>query len=160
MPGSLPVLALFLPSMPLIRVDLPTLGMPQISTRKGFSMPLRCGTSLRQAAIILAAALRSDASSAMALVWGRLWNSASQISVRSGSAKSCLFNIFSLGLSAESLAKSGFSLDAGRRASSTSITISTLFKRSIMAFLALCMWPGYHWIAILSLEFAKAAEAV
>ena len=84
----------------------------------------------------------------MALVFGRDWNSASHRAVRSGSAKSCLLRIFSLGLSDESLPSKGFSLDAGMRASSTSITISTLLSRSIIAFLALCMWPGYHWIAM------------
>ena len=67
-PGSLPVLADFLPIIPLINVDLPTFGIPQINTRKGLSMPFRLGTSARQAAVILAVADFSELSNAMALV--------------------------------------------------------------------------------------------
>ena len=71
MPGSLPVLADFLPNMLLIKVDLPTLGMPQINTRKGFSMPPRLGTNNFEACINFTALPRSEASKAMAWVW--LW---------------------------------------------------------------------------------------
>ena len=148
MPGSLPVLADFLPSMALIRVDLPTLGMPQISTRRGLSMPLRWGTSDLLATISFCAAWRSDASSAIERVSSRLLKYSSQTAVRSGSARSCLFKIFSLGLPRASCASSGFSLEAGMRASSISTTISTLFRRSAIAFFALFMCPGNHWIAI------------
>ena len=144
MPGSLPVLADFLPIMPLIKVDFPTLGMPQINTRKGLSKPPRCGIIWRQARVILAVALASDASNAKACVCSRLLNSLSHRVVRSGSAKSCLLRIFSFGLPRESCASKGFSLEAGKRASSISITISMLLMRSAMAFFALFMCPGNH----------------
>ena len=49
-PASSPVLAERLPLRVLISVDLPTLGMPQISTRIGLAMPPRLGASAWQAA--------------------------------------------------------------------------------------------------------------
>ena len=44
-PASSPVLVARLPVSVLISVDLPTLGMPQISTRMGLTMLPRVGAS-------------------------------------------------------------------------------------------------------------------
>src|SRR2546427_7921979 len=71
MPASSPVLACRLPLMELISVDLPTLGMPQISTRMGLAMPPRLGASSLQASISRRVGAGSEASSAMARV--SLW---------------------------------------------------------------------------------------
>ena len=60
MPASSPVLAARLPIKVLMSVDLPTLGMPQISTRMGLTMPPRRGASSKQAAM-MARAGRGDA---------------------------------------------------------------------------------------------------
>ena len=50
-PASSPVLAARLPLRVLMSVDLPTLGMPQMSTRMGLTMPPRLGASCWQASI-------------------------------------------------------------------------------------------------------------
>lgn len=55
---------------------------------------------------------------------------------------------FEFGFAFGSWTSRGFSLEAGIRASSISITMSTLLVRSAMAFFALFMWPGNHWIAM------------
>ena len=44
-PASSPVLAARFPLRVLIKVDLPTLGMPQMSTRMGLAMPPRLGAN-------------------------------------------------------------------------------------------------------------------
>jgi hypothetical protein len=69
-PASSPVLAARLPLSVLISVDLPTLGMPQISTRIGLTMPPRLGASSWQASISARAGAVTLASSAMARVSG------------------------------------------------------------------------------------------
>ena len=55
MPASSPVLVARLPVSVLIKVDLPTLGMPQISTRIGLTMLPRSGARAWQASINLRA---------------------------------------------------------------------------------------------------------
>ncbi|MCY1527112.1 hypothetical protein D9M68_621680 [compost metagenome] len=70
MPASSPVLALRPPVSVLMRVDLPTLGMPQISTRIGLAMPPRLGDSSWQARTMRCAGMVRLASSAMARVSG------------------------------------------------------------------------------------------
>ena len=69
-PASSPVLAARLPLSVLISVDLPTLGMPQISTRMGLTMPPRLGASSKQASMSARAGAVTLASSAMARVSG------------------------------------------------------------------------------------------
>jgi hypothetical protein len=72
MPASSPVLVARLPVRVLMRVDLPTLGMPQISTRMGLTMVPRRGRQ-RVAGVDEAARGRGSlASSSMARVLGRL----------------------------------------------------------------------------------------
>jgi len=65
-PASSPVLAARLPLRVLISVDLPTLGMPQISTRMGLAMPPRLGASSWQAATSALAGVLMLASSGKA----------------------------------------------------------------------------------------------
>lgn len=55
-----------------MRVDLPTLGMPQINTRMGLTMLPRVGARVWQASIRRRAGVVSLASSAIARVAGRL----------------------------------------------------------------------------------------
>ena len=68
MPASSPVLVARLPVKVLISVDLPTLGMPQISTRIGLTMLPRVGASTWQASISRRAGVVALASSSMARV--------------------------------------------------------------------------------------------
>ncbi|MCY1379776.1 hypothetical protein D9M69_675240 [compost metagenome] len=70
MPASSPVLALRPPVSVLMRVDLPTLGMPQISTRIGLAMPPRLGDSSKHDAMMARAGAVMLASSEMARVLG------------------------------------------------------------------------------------------
>ena len=69
-PASSPVLAARLPLRVLISVDLPTLGIPQISTRSGLVMPPRRGASWWQASISARAGVVMLASSGTARVPG------------------------------------------------------------------------------------------
>ena len=144
MPASSPVLAWRLFDSVLMRVDLPTLGTPQISTRMGLAMPPRPGASKWQAATRRRAGAASEASSAMARVPGWALYHCTQASVRSGSARSCLLSTLSVGLCPVSSASSGLALEPGRRASSTSMTTSMSLMRSAIAFLVRCMCPGNH----------------
>ena len=70
-PASSPVLAARLPLRVLIRVDLPTLGMPQMSTRMGLTMPPRLGANWRLASIKALAGDTTLVSRPMALTPGR-----------------------------------------------------------------------------------------
>ena len=65
-PASSPVLAARLPLSVLISVDLPTLGMPQISTRIGLAMPPLKGASWWQASTRARAGVVMPASSGSA----------------------------------------------------------------------------------------------
>ncbi len=138
-PASSPVLASRLADRVLISVDLPTLGMPQISTRMGLERPRRLGASCRHASMSRRAGAASDASSAIALVPGRALYQASHAGVRVGSATSCLLSTFSAGLWPVSSASSGLLLEPGKRASSSSITTSMSLMRSPIALRVRCM---------------------
>lgn len=118
--------------MELISVDLPTLGMPQISTRMGLAMPPRFGASSLQASISRRVGAGSEASSAMARV--SLWAlyQSSHSGVRAASARSCLLSTCRRGLWPVSSCSSGLLLDPGRRASSTSMTTSISLTRSVI----------------------------
>ena len=61
-PASSPVLAARLPFKVLMSVDLPTLGMPQISTRMGLAIPPRRGASWWQASTSARAGVLTRAS--------------------------------------------------------------------------------------------------
>ena len=139
MPGSSPVLVARRSLSVLISVDLPTLGMPQISTRKGLTMPPRSGASARQAATSTLAGPGTLASRPSARVSGSALKCASQAAVRSASARSCLFSTFNAGLPCVRLASKGLRLEPGRRASSSSITTSMSGSRLAMAFWVECM---------------------
>jgi hypothetical protein len=70
-PATSPVFVARLPLSVLMRVDLPTLGMPQMSTRMGLAMPPRLGESSKHASINALAGETMLVSNAMARVWGR-----------------------------------------------------------------------------------------
>ena len=135
MPGSSPVFAATRPASELMTVDLPTLGMPQISTRSGLTMPPRSGASSRQASTMRCTGAPARPSSATAWVAGWSLKCCSHSAVRCASAKSCLLSTFSAGLPRVRSASSGLPLDPGSRASSISITTSMPLTRSMMAFL-------------------------
>ena len=68
--------------------------------------------------------------------------------VTAGSARSCLLSTLIDGLRLASCAIIGLALEAGRRASSISMTTSIPPRRSCSSFLALFMCPGNHWMAM------------
>ena len=151
-PGRLAALARAVPAKELIKVDLPTLGMPTTMTRTAApAMP-----RLRRRAIKAESSRKIGCRTAAARPCRResiarqpapaLWKYASHWRVISGSARSALFKIYRCGLPAVMRSISGLRLESGMRASRICKTQSTLrisfsIRRSV---LVIC--PGNHWI--------------
>lgn len=146
MPASSAALACFFPVMVLIRVDLPTLGTPQIKTRMGRDIPPRWGASSRHRGMRRRAGAGSLASMAMARVSAWALYHCSQAWVCTGSATSCLLSSLTRGLWPVRVCSRGLKLEPGMRASSTSMTTSMALMRSSISWRVRCMWPGYHWM--------------
>ena len=128
MAGSSPVSATRRLRSALISVDLPTLGMPITSMRKGFSGLSRCGASAPAMRVTLAASPGFLHDSATAVTPFSAPKARSQAAVASGSARSALLSTLRQGRCrlARSSAIIGLVLAPGRRASSTSMTTSVV----------------------------------
>ncbi|MNO59028.1 hypothetical protein D3C76_496060 [compost metagenome] len=141
-PASLPVRAMMRPARVLIRVDLPTLGMPMIMARTPRRSKLRSGSiswHRVSSALIFSGScwVRGNA-----LIPFSCSMCATHSSVIAGSARSALFSTLMTGVSPRSSGTRGFSLEKGMRASSISMMTSTWGMTSAISLRALCMWPG------------------
>ena len=157
-PGLSPVLAVVLPTLLLIKVDLPTLGIPTIIALIGTnSLPLAFSRSILSFISVLAASatlLTPVPFSASASITVKPCSSKYffQVSVFTGSARSLLFITIILRLFLASSSISGFLLLYGIRASKSSITTSTSEMFSVIILLVLVICPGYHCIFITHLK--------
>ena len=150
--GSSPTFASVLPARVLIKVDLPTLGMPMIITRIDFTAVPRSGNNLRHKSGRFFVRDLSSTDNACAFTPCSFSRCAIHSFVVAGSARSLLFRILMQGRCWRNSATIGFSLLKGIRASITSITRSTSDIVSLIMRRALFMCPGYHWTAIVLLE--------
>ena len=149
-PGLFPVLVQAFPARLLIKVDLPTLGMPTTMARTGrFRMPLFLSLSIfsRQASCMTAWMLFIPPPFfELTLTQEKPlpWKYSIQASFHFSSARSALLSRPSLALFFPSSSMSGFRLLTGTRASVSSITRSISFIFSCIIRLAFVIWPGYH----------------
>jgi len=151
-PGRSAALARAEPANVLIKVDLPTLGMPQSITwvlappmprfwrrasrpESSFSMAV-CTAFAPPFCLALMATQPASAA------WKYLIHS----SVTAGSARSALFSAYSFGLRAVIRSISGLRLDSGMRASSRTRLASTCWISCSIMRRVLVIWPGNHWI--------------
>ena len=165
-PGRSPALADFFLATLLIKVDLPTLGMPTTMARTGrptwpFSFHLAiCSFSAARITgenCLPPAPLRASHSKTE-IPWARKY--APQTLLAAGSAWSARLRMTTRGFPPTSSSKSGFRLAMGIRASMTSATTSTYLRFSPIIRRVLVMWPGYHWMfTFLSSPFPAGAAA-
>src|SRR5882724_49523 len=132
----------------LISVDLPTLGTPAISARRGRSLVWRSPSRAASSAIRLRVSCGRSGVDANAAIRPSRSSAAIHARVTAGSARSLLVSTLMQGLSPRSSPTTGFVLAAGSRASITSIARSCDGMSSASSRRALVMWPGYHWTAI------------
>ena len=151
-PGLSAALARVVPAKLLIKVDLPTLGMPTTITRiraPAMPFPARFSKSSRSSASM---ALRTWPALpfCFALMATQPAPAARKYAcharVRSGSARSALFITYKRGFAAVRRCSSGLRLLKGIRASRSWSTTSTFFKFASMSRRVLAMWPGNHWM--------------
>ena len=149
-PGRSEALADFFLATLLIKVDLPTLGMPTTMARTGrptwpfsrhlaicsLSAPRITGENCFTPAPLWASQVST------AIPWAR--KCASQSLVAAGSAWSARLRTTTRGLVPTRSSMSGLRLAMGMRASMISATTSTNFRFSPIIRRVLVMWPGYH----------------
>src|SRR6266567_78142 len=148
MAGLSPTLALHFPTRVLIRVDLPTFGMPTTMTRSDLPGLPRLGARLWQSLINWFTSRNCFADSGRARTPSCFSKVRTHALVTAGSARSFLFITLIQGLLRRSSSSSLLELEAGSRASSTSMTTSTFRINSEIFFVALPMCPGYHSIVM------------
>ena len=137
-PGLLPVFVTALPANELIKVDLPTLGIPPTMALTGrLSIPLALSLAILASAALAMASFTCFIPlpllelSLTAIIPSSV-KCLTQFSVSLSSAISALFSIITLDLPAARLSISGFLELIGMRASTSSITISISFISSFI----------------------------
>ena len=149
-PGRSAALARAEPAKVLMKVDLPTLGMPHsITCVLAPPMPRFWRRSSRPASSFSMATFTALAPPfCLALMATQPASAARKYlihsSVTAGSARSALFSAYSFGLRAVMRSISGFRLESGMRASSSTRLASTCWISCSIMRRVLVMWPGNH----------------
>ena len=156
-PGLFPVLAAAFPAKLLINVDFPTLGIPATMARTGrFKIPrLRSRSifSLHASWITLWICFKEAFwRASIFITWKPLASKYRvQAAFPASLARSALLSSTIRAFPRPRSSMSGFRLDKGALASTSSIIRSISLISSCMALLAFVIWPGYHCMFILLL---------